>query len=179
MKRLTLAGLVLGLFIAGLVVVQGCGAPPYFVISKATAPLSNYGQFDIVVDNDSFINNRMKARSDADAARYTEIARQAGDMIKGHLQTYFAENWKGGSRKATLRLELMDYSGGSGALRFFVGAGAGNGHVSYEARIIDGNSTVASFSVKAIISGETFGADKYFAFNPCGHYIRQFFEDNQ
>jgi hypothetical protein len=134
------------------------------------------------VNNDPFIKENMQAKNDEDRQKYITITQDAAGMVHNQVTQWLAGNWQGTStRKADVQIDLLDYSGGSAAARFFVGAGAGNGHVTYEMRVVDHQTQalVAKITINQPISGTMFGADKYLAFKSAAKRMNQFFEDNK
>jgi hypothetical protein len=168
--------------VLALLFFTGC-EKPYLLDQGPKPPLNSYASFNVLpVNNSPFLTQNMQARDDADKQRYITVTTDAGNLVRGHVTKWLATNWQGnGARKADVQIDLLDYSGGSAAARFFVGMGAGTGHVVYEVRVIDHQTRalVAKLTVNQAIKGALLGADKYIAFDNAADRIIKFFEDNR
>jgi|GEM_PF-6766747 hypothetical protein len=168
--------------VLALLFFTGC-EKPYLMNKSPNPPLNTYGSFNVLpVNNDTFIKENMQAKDDADRQKYITITNDAAGMVRNQVTQWLAGHWQNSSaRKADVQIDLLDYSGGSAAARFFVGAGAGNGHVTYEMRVVDHQTQalVSKITINQPITGQMFGADKYLAFNSAAKRMDQFFEDNQ
>jgi hypothetical protein len=165
--RLAMLGMVLFVF--------GC-AKPWVLYKEPKVPLSAYGKYNIVIDNDTWLNERMHAKNEKDAERYRDTVRQQGEMMKAYAAKIIDAWPHDNDRVATLNIELIDYNPGSGAMRAFVGGGFGKGRVLYDLKIMDGPQVLASFQVGEEIKGGLFGADKYLTVRSLGKRVQKFLE---
>jgi len=154
--------------------LAACGGYKEFRVSQApTEPLRNFGSFEVVpftVDGLEQLESRKQANARETAAFIT------GELVERLKDEEFFVK---GGKKIKIEGRLVGFNPGSQALRYFVGAGAGEGEIAVEVTFMnDSGGAVAKGFAIGTVHGGMYGGTTRSASKRLIKAIVNFIDDN-
>jgi hypothetical protein len=168
------------LAILSLLLASGCGAATYHVIEPPTRP---FREFTSVLIEPLQMEDWFTFQC-PDRALYEPVLATAPYRIAYGADAYLREYFRPVNvpEEGTLliQMELIDFVPGSRARRYWLGGGAGKGHIGIRAVFYDPDSEypVAVADVYGSVVGGWFGGNIESAYDRCGRGVADFVYDH-